>query len=114
MFDRNVLLLLLVASLPVSVAHAAPLRLHALADMSCKAWKATENDAARRDTYLQWTRGFLSGHNYANPTAQVAEVSAATVALFIDRYCAEHAAATVAEAAMRMSDRYSGRNAPVH
>ena len=40
-------------------------------------------------------------------------MSTATVASFVDRYCAEHAAATVADAAMRMSDRFSGRNSPI-
>jgi hypothetical protein len=98
-------------ALPASAA--APVKILGLPDMGCKAWADTRFEPERREPYLQWVRGFLSGHNYANPAAQVAEVSAGTVAVFVDRYCAEHAAATVAEAAMRMSDRYSGRNAPV-
>lgn len=101
----------LLATVPARAA--APMKVLGLPDMSCKAWSDTRFDAERREPYLQWVRGFLSGHNYANPAAQVAEVSAGTVAVFVDRYCAEHASATVAEAAMRMSDRYSGRNAPV-
>jgi hypothetical protein len=102
----------LAAFLPAGGAGAAPVKLLGLPDMTCNAWKATKGEAERREPYLQWVRGFLSGHNYANPSAQVAEVSAGTVEVFVDRYCAERAAATVAEAAMRMSDRYSGRNAP--
>lgn len=92
---------------------ASPIKMMGLADMSCAAWKATKSDPERREPYLQWVRGFLSGHNYANPAAQIAEVSNGTVAAFVDLYCIEHAAATVSEAAMRMSDRYSGRNAPI-
>ena len=96
-----------------SPAVAAPLKVLGLPDMSCVAWKNTKLDSERRDPYLQWVRGFLSGHNYASQARQVAEVSAGTVEIFVDRYCAEHATASVADAAMRMSDQYSGRNAPI-
>lgn len=111
------LLLVTLVTLGVGVltaaATAAPIKLLGLADMSCVAWKGTRNDPERREPYLQWVRGFLSGHNYASQARQVAEVSTGTVEVFIDRYCAEHAAASVAEAAMRMSDQYSGRNGPI-
>lgn len=95
-----------------SSVFAAPLKVLGLDDMSCSAWKKN-TDPELREPYVQWVRGFLSGHNYANQSKQVAEVSTATVATFIDRYCSEHASATVADAAMQMSDRYSGRNAPI-
>jgi hypothetical protein len=110
---RTVLILAVLGGLAATTgARAAPIKLLGLPDMSCNAWKATKGETERREPYLQWVRGFLSGHNYASPSAQVAEVSAGTVEVFVDRYCAEHAGATVAEAAMRMSDRYSGRNTP--
>ena len=97
---------------PMSQISAAPLKLLGLDDMSCAAWKK-QSDPELREPYIQWVRGFLSGHNYANQSRQVTDVSKATVALFVERYCAEHATATVADAAMRMSDQYSGRNAPI-
>jgi len=101
------------AMLPVSeVFAAAPFKLLGLDDMSCAAWKK-HSDPETRELYVQWARGFLSGHNYAHRSRQVTDVSKATVALFIDRFCSEHASATVDEAAMRMSDQYSGRNAPI-
>lgn len=99
--------------LPVLQVSAAPLKVLGLDDMSCVAWKETASDPERRAAYVQWVRGFLSGHNYANQSKQVAEVSVATVAVFVDRYCSERAASNVADAAMRMSDRYSGRNSPI-
>ena len=105
-------LLLAGALIPTSPISAAPLKLLELDDMSCAAWKK-KIDPELREPYIQWVRGFLSGHNYANQSNQVAEVSSATVAMFVDRYCTEHASATVIEAAMRMSDRYSGRNSPI-
>lgn len=105
---------LLLAGTLIQASHisAAPLRVLGLDDMSCAAWKK-EIDPQLREPYIQWVRGFLSGHNYANQSHQVAEVSSATVAMFVDRYCAEHASATVTDAAMRMSDQYSGRNSPI-
>jgi len=58
-------------------------------------------------------RGFLSGHNYARQAQQVSEVSSGTVAMFLSRYCSDRPQGSVAEAAQRMSDQYSGRNAPI-
>jgi hypothetical protein len=104
--------LLIGALAPFSQPSAASLKLLELDDMSCSAWKK-QTAPELREPYVQWVRGFLSGHNYANQSKQVAEVSSGTVAAFVDRYCSEHSAATVSEAAMRMSDRYSGRNAPI-
>ena len=98
--------------LPMAQVSATPLKLLGPDDVSCKGWKK-QNDPELREAYIQWVRGFLSGHNYANQSRQVTDVSKATVAMFIDRYCLEYPSATVAEAAMRMSDRYSGRNAPI-
>jgi hypothetical protein len=105
---------LLLAGTLVQTSHiyAAPLRVLGLDDMSCAAWKK-ESDPQLREPHIQWVRGFLTGHNYVNQSHQVAEVSSDTVAVFVDRYCAEHASATVTGAAMRMSDQYSGRNSPI-
>lgn len=105
---------LLLAGALVASSHtsAAPIKVLGLDDMSCAAWKKN-SDSELREPYVEWVRGFLTGHNYANQSGQVAEVSHGTVAMFVDRYCAEHAAATVTEAAMRMSDQYSGRNSPI-
>jgi hypothetical protein len=109
---RFACLLVPVALCTASQLSAASLRLLGLDDMSCAAWKET-GDPELREPYIQWVRGFLSGHNYANRSQQVGTVSSATVGKFVDRYCAEHSGSTVDEAAMRMSDRYSGRNEPI-
>jgi hypothetical protein len=111
--SKHVVCLLFAGALiPTSHISAAPLKLLGLDDMSCAAWKK-KIDPELREPYIQWVRGFLSGHNYANQSKQVAEASSATVAMFVDRYCTEHAAATVSDAAMRMSDEYSGRHSPI-
>jgi len=95
-----------------SQSAAASLNLIGPDDMSCAAWKQADAPYLR-EPYVQWVSGFLSGHNYANRSMQVGKASSATVGKFVDRYCAEHSASTVAEAAMQMSDQYSGRNSPI-
>lgn len=109
----SVAILLLAAFGAAPPVQAAQLKMLELDDMRCAAWKATKSDPELREPYVQWVRGFLSGHNYANQSAQVSDVSRGTVEAFVDRFCNENAGKSVSEAAMRMSDRYSGRNAPI-
>ncbi len=114
MYCSKLLACLVLAAAVTANSHisAAPVKVLGLDDMSCAAWKKNV-DPALREPYIQWVRGFLTGHNYANQSNQVAQVSHGTVAMFVDRYCEEHASATVTEAAMRMSDQYAGRNSPI-
>lgn len=104
----------LLSSLIVSAtALAAPLKVLGFDDMSCRAWIKSKDDAAQRTAYLGWIRGVLTGHNYANQSQQVSSMSSATVENFVDRYCAEKPAGDFGEAALRMSDKFSGRNAAI-
>ena len=79
-------------------------------DMSCRAWAGSKDDAEQRKVYVAWVRGVLTGHNYANQKQQVSVISSGTVENFVDRYCAEKPAADFSDAALRMSDSFSGRN----
>lgn len=94
-------------------AKAAPLKVLGFDDMSCVAWNASKSDPDVRGQQLAWVRGFLSGHNYARQAEQVSVVSAGTVETFVNRHCGEKTRSTLVEAAQRMSDQYSGRNAPI-
>ena len=96
-----------------SAAVAAPPKLLGFDDDSCAAWKQSQDDADQRRTYVAWARGFLSGHNYAYQRQQVTDVSDSRVAMFIERYCREKPTARFTDAVYRMSDQYSGRNAPI-
>ncbi len=96
-----------------SPAWAAPLKLLLLDDMSCAAWTQSASEPEERQNYVDWVRGFLSGHNYGRQKEQVSVVSNGTIAQFVDRYCRIHPKGSVADAAMQMSDRFSGRNAPI-
>lgn len=115
MFVLRVLCGLLLASSGLVLAQSAPptSKVLGLSDMSCAAWVKTRNDSELRQPYLDWARGFLSGHNYAQPGSPVAVVSNGTIGVFVDRHCAEKPTSSVDVALMRMSDQYSGRNGPI-
>jgi hypothetical protein len=89
---------------------AAPLKTLGLDDMSCRAWVKSKDDSVQRKLYLAWIRGVLTGHNYANQSQQVSAVSSGTVENFVDRYCVEKPQGEFSDAALRMSDKFSGRN----
>ena len=106
----------LLASLLLSVAligpnaSAAPLIIVGLDDMSCRAWSKAKEDSDLHKTHLAWIRGMLTGHNYANQSQQVSAMSNGTIENFVDRFCIDHPQGDFGSAALRMSDRFSGRN----
>ena len=101
--------LVLTALLAAPVA-AAPVKVLGFEDMSCRAWISSKDDADQRKLYIAWVRGVLSGHNYARQSQQVSEVSSGTIENFVSRYCTEKPLGEFSDAALRMSDRFSGRN----
>lgn len=105
--------LLFASLLAASAALAAPIKTVGFDDMSCRAWVKSKDDDAQRGLYLAWIRGVLTGHNYANQSQQVASMSSGTVENFVDRYCVEKPLGEFSDAALRMSDKFSGRNAPI-
>lgn len=113
MFNRMLSCSLLLAVLVATSAIAAPIKTVGFDDMSCRAWVKSKDDGEQRKIYLAWIRGVLTGHNYANQSQQVSSISTGTVENFIDRYCVEKPAGEFSEAALRMSDKFSGRNEPI-
>ncbi|MBS1227090.1 MAG: hypothetical protein H6R17_367 [Proteobacteria bacterium] len=105
--------LLLLAALIATGATAAPVKIVGFDDMSCRAWVKSKDDGEQRKIYLAWIRGVLTGHNYANQGQQVSSISSGTVENFIDRYCVEKPLGEFSDAALRMSDKFSGRNEPI-
>ena len=106
-------LALLATLLAAGTALAAPIKMVGFDDMSCRAWVKSKDDSEQRRAYLAWIRGVLTGHNYANQSQQVSSISSGTVENFVDRYCVEKPLGEFSEAALRMSDRFSGRNEPI-
>jgi hypothetical protein len=111
--SRRKLLLSLILLLASASAGAAPLKILGFDDMSCQAWLKSSSDAEQRKAYVAWVRGFLSGHNYANQSQQISVVSSGTVELYVQRYCSEKPLGQFSDAALRLSDQYSGRNAAI-
>lgn len=109
---RVLLSALLLGSSPVFAQVTSP-KVLGLDDMSCAAWKQTKSDPDLRQPYLDWARGFLSGHNYGQPSTPVSVISNGTIGVYVDRHCAEKPTSSVDIGLMRMSDQYSGRNAPI-
>lgn len=107
------MLLLIFAALIASGAVAAPVKTVGFDDMSCRAWVKSKDDGEQRKIYLAWIRGVLTGHNYANQSQQVSSMSTGTVENFVDRYCVEKPLGEFSDAALRMSDKFSGRNVPI-
>jgi len=97
----------------LSNAGAEPLKSLGFDDMSCQAWKQSKGDNDQRTQYVVWIRGLLTGHNYARPGQQVSTISSGTIEQWVNRYCADHPQASFEEAALRLSDQFSGRNAPI-
>lgn len=91
-------------------ASAAPLKMLGFDDMSCRAWIKSKEDDEQRKLYVAWIRGVLTGHNYANQRQQVSAISNGTVENFVNRYCSEKPQGEFSDAALRLSDSFSGRN----
>lgn len=112
---RRLSLAAVLGSLAATGAGAAtvPVKILGFDDMSCRAWVASKNDAEQRALYVSWVRGVLTGHNYANLSQQVSTVSSGTVEQYVQRYCSERPQGQFSDAAFRLSDQFSGRNAPL-
>lgn len=103
-------LVLLFVTLSAAGITVAPVKTVGFDDMSCRAWVNSKDDAEQRKIYLAWIRGVLTGHNYARQSQQVSAISSGTVENFVDRYCVEKPLGEFSDAALRMSDKFSGRN----
>ena len=101
---------LVLTALLAAPAAAAPVRMVGFEDMSCRAWVQSKQDADQRKLYVAWVRGVLTGHNYANQRQQVSVISNGTIENFVNRYCTEKPLGDFGDAALRMSDAFSGRN----
>jgi len=110
MTTRPTLLFVLLALTLTTVAVAAPVNIVGLDDMSCRSWINGKNDSDLRKIQKAWVRGVLTGHNYANQKQQVSSISSGTVENFVDRYCSDTPQGEFSDAALRMADKFSGRN----
>ena len=83
------------ATLPAIAAQSAPPInvVFTAENASCAAWTKSANNRLVRAQYEFWARGFVSGHNYANPARQVqVGTFPAGDELYqhFDQYCRDH------------------------
>lgn len=107
------ILMLLFVAVTTTGSAMAQTRMLGFDDNSCQVWARTKDDQEQRKEYVSWARGFLSGHNYANPKQPVSDVSRGTIEMYIERFCRDKPTAQFTEAVYRMSDQYSGRGTPI-
>ena len=86
--------LVLAALLPaVASAQGHQVNVFWFEDASCTAWSKSSGNKALRAQYEFWIRGFVSGHNYANPSRQVKVgefPGSDALHQYLDQYCRDN------------------------
>lgn len=101
--------LLLAAAPAVAAQPAPPINIIFSADnASCAAWTKAAGNKLVRQQYEMWARGFVSGHNYANPAQQVkvgAFPSGEDFYQYFDHYCRDNPQHTFVAAAIQLVEQ---------
>ena len=94
---------LAVLLLPLTATAQQQVSIFAFEDASCAAWNKSKGNPAIRANYDFWIRGFVSGHNYADPSRQVTELPSSTgLHAFLDKYCSENASLSFVGGALKL------------
>ena len=101
---------LVLAAAPAAAAEPAPpINIVFSADnASCAAWTKSAGNKLIRQQYEMWARGFVSGHNYANPAQQVkvgAFPSGEDFYQYFDQYCRGNPQHTFVAAAIQLVEQ---------
>ena len=75
---------------------------------SCSAWAKAASNKLVRQQYEMWARGFVSGHNYANPAQQVkvgAFPGGEEFNQYFDQYCRDNPQHTFVAAAIQLVEQ---------
>ena len=87
-------IILLAAILPVpALAQTQQVNIFSFEDASCNAWIKSAGNKGLRAQYLFWIRGFVSGHNYANQSRQIAVGSlpeSDALYQYLDQFCRDN------------------------
>ena len=74
--------------------HAEKAKIYSFTDSSCGDWAASAQEhPAKRQVFVEWVRGFVSGYNWTAPGNQAyieGHLSSETVSLYLDKYCREN------------------------
>lgn len=109
----SLLVVALAAGLFAGSLPAASLNILGVDDLSCSAWSKSKENPEKRNIYVVWMRGVLTGHNYALQGQQVSSISSGTIESYVNGYCGRSPNGLVSDAVFRLSDEFSGRNQPI-
>lgn len=94
---RRIFLILTLLLPTIGTAQGPQINVFSFEDASCDAWTKSSGNKLVRAQYEFWIRGFVSGHNYANPSLQVAvgKFPASEVLYqYLDQYCRDNSSSS--------------------
>ena len=110
------IILLLVTLLPaIAAAQGQPVSIFSFEDASCNAWLKSGGNKLLRAQYEFWIRGFVSGHNYANPPRQVAVgkfPGSDALYQYLDQYCRDNPNSSFVAGAIHLVEQLRDPAAP--
>lgn len=111
------IILVLVTLLPaVSAAQGHQVTVFSFEDASCNAWLKSSGNKLLRAQYEFWMRGFVSGHNFANPSLQVAAgkfPGSDALYQYLDQYCRDNPNSSFIAGAIHLVEQLREPAAPV-
>ena len=84
---------ILLACAEIQAQEPPDVNVFSFADNTCSAWARSADNAARREIYGNWFRGFVSGYNFGNSANQVpfgAMPTPAALAARVDKFCRDN------------------------
>ena len=108
---RMIRIMLAVLALAPAFAAAQQQQINILVfeDSSCAAWSKSANNKLIRAHYESWIRGFVSGHNYANPSRQVPTgkvPGGEQLYAYLDQYCLDNPNSSFVGGAIRLVEQF--------
>jgi hypothetical protein len=107
---------LLAATAAIAAESAPPINIIFSADnAACAAWTKSAGNKLVRQQYEIWARGFVSGHNYADPARQVkvgAFPSGDELYQYFDQYCRDNAQQSFVAGAIQLVERLAESSTP--
>ncbi len=93
----------------IAAGPAQPINIMFAADnASCAAWNQSAGNRLVRAHYESWARGFVSGHNYANPSHQItvgAFPGGDELNRYFDQFCKDNPQQTFVRGAIQLVEQ---------
>ena len=99
----------------IASAQSQQINILVFPDSSCAAWSKSADNKLIRAHFESWIRGFVSGHNYANPARQVQTgkiPGGEQLYEYLDRYCVENPNSSFVGGAIRLVEQFRESTPP--